>query len=606
MDERDEVLNQIELENSAPVAAENAIEEIVEEAVISEDTPKTEIMENTEEAVNEITFTNDEVISEEATIKEVITKEVSIEGDTDEKTLEESDTEEGFNKSDDTEEVSTEEQSEESTEEGGEESAEEEMLADVDKAFVVDNVDDSQLLADEVGVSNIFDTYGREVLEPVFENILRLSKNTIKLTYSRLKNTILGYKEVKQRYSGAYELFKKSNKILCRIEIVDDIINLYLALNPDRLNAESFIFDSAKGLYKQTPTKVTISKCDEKSGEAYLSAVGLIEKVMEENGIEKSKTYVPTAYAERYPFNPDAVLKGKEETPPSEDAYTDIEYDYIEGELTKNIIEELMGKEFGLENKRGKDKLNALRQQAGTIKGAVAIAEPIIYFYDSALNLDNQNEYINVQQVLQDKFLGKILPQQYFAIAESSARIEQLNYLAVKEAVINCNDNPKFYFCVKVSCRLLTKGAAFERLLKYSKTENNNLIMAFDCALLEVLGQDGMAAIEKLKENGVKIMLDNTESAGLKILTEYVIDYLRFDARYYKEENLRTTAHLDMLTGYCKVQGIKTTSINVETSKEAKHLAIHGVGIIQGFVIGEPKRTIAAAVKEIRKLAIVV
>lgn len=472
-----------------------------------------------------------------------------------------------------------------------------------EKTFVVDNIDDSQLLADEVGISGIYDTYGREILEPVFENQLRLSKNSIKLAYSRLKNTLLNYRDVKQRYSNGFELFKKSNKILCRMEIGEDCLNLYFALNFDELNSESFVFHSAKGQYKQTPTRVTILKGDEKSGEVYLTAISFVEKVMAENGIERNKTYVPTAYAERYPFNPNAVLKGREEIPPMPEQLEDMEYDYIEGELSKNIIEELMGESFKLDDKHGKDKLNALRQQASTIKGAVAITEPIIYFFDSALTRENVNAYLNIQQVLQDKFLGKMLPQQYFAVAESSGRIEQLNFLAVKEAVTCCDENPKYNFCVKISCRMLTKGSAFERLLKYSKTENNNLIMAFDCALLEVLGLEGMQAIEKLKENGIKIMLDNTESAGLKVLTEYVLDYLRFDARYYKEENLRTTAHLDMLTSYCKVQGILTASVNVDSNKEAKYLMMHGVDIIQGFVIEEPKRTIAGAVKEVRKLA---
>ena len=606
MDEHKDILNQIEKNNSASIAAETAI---------AEKADKEEFLEEVEESAIEV---KDEDIQEAETGEAETIEAQAVEVDNvyiSDKDEEDVDADTFLQGEDDKEANIEEEQSpeEEETDEISEEdkslldsSDEEGIFAPSNEAFVVDNVDDSQLLADEVGISNIFDTFGREILEPVFENMLRQSKNSIKLAYSRIKNTVLNYKDVKQRYSGAFELFKKSNKILCRMEIGVDCINLYLALNPDQLNADSFIFHSAKGQYKQTPTRVTVLKGDEKSGEVYLTAISLIEKVMEENGIVKLKTYVPIAYAERYPFNPEAVLRGKEDIAPMEDAYSDLEYDYLEGELTKNIIEELMGEGFSLDIKRGRDKLNALRQQANTIKGAVAITEPIIYFYDSALDLDNTNEYIHVQQVLQDKFLGKMLPQQYFAIAESSARIEQLNYLAVKEAVTNCNDNPKFNFCVKISCRMLTKGNALERLLKYSKTENNNLIMAFDCALLEVLGQEGMAAIEKLKENGVKIMLDNTESAGLKILTEYIIDYLRFDARYYKEDNLRTTAHLDMLTGYCKVQGIKTASIGVENSKEAKFLAIHGVNIIQGFVIEEPKRTIAGAVKEIRKLAIAI
>ena len=117
---------------------------------------------------------------------------------------------------------------------------------------------------------------------------------------------------------------------------------------------------------------------------------------------------------------------------------------------------------------------------------------------------------------------------------------------------------------------------------------------------------DGILAdrIKLLAANGVKIMLDNTECAGLKVLTELPVDFLRFDARYYKEDDERKTAHLDMILGYAKVQGINTTALYVDTVKEAKYLLLHGVRNMEGDVVGTPTRVPQTAIKEAKKLPV--
>jgi EAL domain-containing protein (putative c-di-GMP-specific phosphodiesterase class I) len=157
-------------------------------------------------------------------------------------------------------------------------------------------------------------------------------------------------------------------------------------------------------------------------------------------------------------------------------------------------------------------------------------------------------------------------------------------------------------FATKVSARLLGKKTTLDRLLKTVRTDNHNLILAFDSALLEAMGEVGLEGVTALKQNDIKIMIDGTENSGLKILTEYPITYLRFDARYYKENVKSTVSHLDMLTGYCKVQGIITTTEYVENTKVARFFQTHGVDLIQGPAVCEPKRTIYNAVKGIKKL----
>jgi EAL domain-containing protein (putative c-di-GMP-specific phosphodiesterase class I) len=473
---------------------------------------------------------------------------------------------------------------------------------DIPKFLVVENTDDSQELADEVGVSNIYDEYGREILEPCFENRLRMSKNGVKLAYSKLKNTILSYKGIKQKFVEASETFKLNGKLLFVMEIGEGSVLFYANVDSETLDKEEFNHTKST-THKETPTKLIVKKETGKETVSSLErALTLIEKVVTEANIAKYKVYVPVAYAERYPLNPTAVLRGKEGREPDEDAYKSDEYEPIEGEITMNIIAELMPSDHSIESKKGRARLDAMRQQATTIKGAVAMTEPIVYFYDTASNSDNTLAYINVQQVLNDKFMGKILPQQYFAVAESSERIVDLVLLTLKRVVEDCNQYPKILFVAKISARLLAKNTTFEKLLKAVATDNQNLILAFDSALLEALGDVGLNAMNKLKQNDIKIMIDGTENAGLKILTEYPISYLRFDARYYKETIKSTVSHLDMLTGYCKVQGIMTTAEYVDNTKTARFLQTHGVEQIQGPVVCEPKRMIYSAVKGTKKL----
>ncbi|MCM1306741.1 MAG: EAL domain-containing protein [Bacteroides sp.] len=439
------------------------------------------------------------------------------------------------------------------------------------------NVNDTEEEADEIGVSGVYDAYGREILRNVFENRLRLAPNSVKLAYGKLKNELLSYADVKRRYVGKQERFYIGSEWF-------------------------FIFGVGDGVLEITTADASAEVKREKDAKSIKTALDILKSEVEKRGLVKKDYYVPTAYAERYPFNPEAVLAGYEEIPPEEDAFNGREYEPIEGELTKDIIAELMGDDFDVEDKEGKEKLDALRQQATTIKGAVALTEPIVYFYNAARTNENNIAYVTLQQVLNDKFLGKMLPQQFFAVAEGSERIETLNLLSIKQAASDCDENPNTIFVTQASARLLIKDDVLKRLIKNAKTENGNLVLAFDCALLEALGDRGLAGIRHLAENDIKIMIDNTENAGLRVLTEYNIDYLRFDARYYKEEDEKKTAHLDMVLGYAKVQGIKTAAIYVNSVKEAKYLLSHGVENIEGDLVGSPVRIIHNAIKDAKRL----
>lgn len=470
----------------------------------------------------------------------------------------------------------------------GQEVAEEDLTVDeIEKAY-------------DVGVGKELDDYDREILDPVFENYLRMSPNSLKYRYSKLKNEIMSYSQMTHSFDGLFENFRINRNVILRFSVSNDKLFLYCALPLGSLDKKVYPHKKAVGAHgKITPTVIEIK--DEKG---VANAVEIIAVVMAKNNIMQKKHFVPLAYAERYPLNPNAVILGYEHIPPLEGQYDDeFEYDPITGEIVDGIIKAKVRRVEDPTKLTGKAKLEDMRQVAKTIKASVAMTEPIVYFYDAAVDVSNNVQYINIQQVLNDKFFGKIVPQSYFAVAEGSDRIETLNFLALEHAVQLANASKNLRFVLAISVRLLLREQVFERLLKNAKTENHNLVLAFDCSLLESIGDIGLNAITKLRnECSSMIMIDNAENAGMRVLTEYNYEYLRFDARYYAGESPRQQAHLQMLAQYCKTQNIRSTSINVLNMKEAQSLIRLGVEIIQGYAVSEPKRNLNQAVRNIKKI----
>ena len=470
----------------------------------------------------------------------------------------------------------------------------------------VHNFFDTQEGADEVGISGEYDDYGREILDDVFENRLRMSTNGIKLAYSKVKNTVLSYKNTKQRYDGIGERYTLEKEKVMLVEISGDSLYFYLKAEPSVVEEYCPYTLPTSKAYKEYDVCITIKRGKPTKKTAELSKlVELIDIVMANKGGVKRKVYVPVPYAERYPVNPEAVLRGNEGESPIDGIYDGEEYDPIDNELTRNIIIDLMGEEFDLEKKKGYQKLEALRQQAETIRGAVALTEPIIYFYGCGLNTDSTINYLNVQQVLNDKFLGKLLPPQYVAIAENSERIEELNLIALQNLLEVMAENEKYQFALPISCRTFVRKVSHGKLIKMLGEGVDRLILAIDGNMLLSLGKLGIAGVDELRKLGVKIMIDYGVDTGVHLLTDYAIDYLRIDARYYKESDIRRTALLDMLVGYAKVQGIPTVASGVEDTKQAKYFLTHGIDIIEGFATGEPKRTVLSATKEYKKLPLI-
>lgn len=241
----------------------------------------------------------------------------------------------------------------------------------------------------------------------------------------------------------------------------------------------------------------------------------------------------------------------------------------------------------------------ANRRKAKTIAGAVAQADPILYFYNGCIRKDGTVYAMNVYQVLQDRFMGKLLPQLFLSIAEGSSKIEELNLAQLQTVLAEVPKYPQYKFVLTLSTRFFSKPALLDKLLRQLPESLSGLILAFDCANLHALGVAGKAGVGALRERGAEVLLDSTEKISMTALTELDYDYIRFDSRFYELGNPRADAYLSMVIALCREQGIGTIATFCDTEDMCEYMFYMGVDAVQGNAISKPMRTVPNAVKSI-------
>lgn len=257
------------------------------------------------------------------------------------------------------------------------------------------------------------------------------------------------------------------------------------------------------------------------------------------------------------------------------------------------------------ERKRKRQEENdifANRYKAKTINAAVAQSDPIIYFYNVALSKDGTIRLFNVFQVLQDRFVGKMIPQLWTAVAEASDRVLELNEANLIEQLNICKEYPTYEFVISISTRFFTKPAVLEKFLGHITEPINNLVMAFDCVSLQNLGNAAKTGLVHIKEKGIKVLLDNTEKVSMTTLSELEFDYIRIDSRYYELGNSKAEGFLRLLVGFAKEQGIPTIATFCDNEDMAEFMFYMGVDAVQGNAVSRPMRTVPNAVKNVNLL----
>lgn len=270
-------------------------------------------------------------------------------------------------------------------------------------------------------------------------------------------------------------------------------------------------------------------------------------------------------------------------------------------ELTEDEIEAKKRKEAE-ERKRKRQEENDLfarRYKAKSINAAVAQTDPIIYFYNAILDNKGEIKLYNVYQVLQDRFVGKLIPQLWRAVAESSDRVIELDIANLTEQLKICDEYPDVGFIISISARFFTKQALLQKLIDTIDRPRSNLMMAFDCVSLQNLGTAAKTGLAELKSKEVGIVLDNCEKVSMTTLSELDFDYLRLDSRYYELGNFKSEGFLRMLTQFTRELGIPTIATFCDTVDMVDYMLYMGINLIQGNAISKPMRTVPNAFKEI-------
>lgn len=270
-------------------------------------------------------------------------------------------------------------------------------------------------------------------------------------------------------------------------------------------------------------------------------------------------------------------------------------------ELTEDDSEEKKRKETE-ERKRKRQEENDLfarRYKAKSINAAVAQTDPIIYFYNAILDSKGETKLYNVYQVLQDRFVGKLIPQLWMAVAESSDRVVELNIANLIEQMKICDEYPDIGFIIFISARFFTKPSLLQKLIDTIDRPRTNLIMAFDCVSLQNLGTAAKTGLAELKSRGVGIVLDNCEKVSMTTLSELDFDYLRLDSRYYELGNYKSEGFLRMLTQFAHELGIPTIATFCDTVDMVDYMLYMGIDLIQGNAVSKPMRTVPNAFKAI-------
>ncbi len=224
---------------------------------------------------------------------------------------------------------------------------------------------------------------------------------------------------------------------------------------------------------------------------------------------------------------------------------------------------------------------------------------PIEYYFIVGHSKINTIEYIEVQQVLNDKFSGRLTQPQYFPVAEQTKRIFTLNNMLFDKAQDESIMNEKIKFLVQVSAKWFESEKTLDEIMKQISSFGENVILCFDSVTLVRAGDVAKEALKKIsKDYRLKILFDNVEFQNLSLIIGYHPDYVRLDARFIDIKDEHYTDVLKFMREYLKVQKIKMAVRNVKDEAQKNYFLNLGADVVEGNGVYTPKKLIASILKD--------
>lgn len=222
--------------------------------------------------------------------------------------------------------------------------------------------------------------------------------------------------------------------------------------------------------------------------------------------------------------------------------------------------------------------------------------KPIDLLFRGAVDTKSKEkkvQFVDVVEILNDRYLGRMNASNYFAVAENTVRINELNLLAVEELAnyhLAMRKNflipERTVYCLPITTRFLDSDEDFALLLNALKTagyKKGRLILSFFGVSLDRLSEDAKKRYMRLRRGGYK-----TASAqfgedfnSLDVFTGVTFDYLRCEAGYF-DTTPKKKKLLSMLVRFCNANKMTLIIDGVNTPQQYTRFKKAGVKLVTG------------------------
>ncbi len=206
--------------------------------------------------------------------------------------------------------------------------------------------------------------------------------------------------------------------------------------------------------------------------------------------------------------------------------------------------------------------------------------------------------FVDAVEILNDRYLGRMYASNYFAVAENTVRINELNLIAVTELKnyhLAMRENflipEKTVYCLPVTTRFLDSDEDFNLLLTTLKAagyKKGSLILSFFAASLDRLSDEAKKRYARLRRGGYKTAACQfgEDYNSLDVFTGVAFDYLRCEAEYFDATPSKKKL-LAMLIRFCNANKISLVMDGVNSSAQYTRFKKAGVKIVTGDAISK-------------------
>lgn len=241
---------------------------------------------------------------------------------------------------------------------------------------------------------------------------------------------------------------------------------------------------------------------------------------------------------------------------------------------------------------------------------------PIDFYFRAVADAKTDKvAFVDAFQVLNDIYLGRMSVVNYFFIAESSVRINELNLISLielrefKTYMREAMFVPYVCYNIPLTTRFLQNEKDFSILqdtLRDSGYKRGDLVLTFNCASLVKDGDpsESKKRIERLRRMGYKIGISGfgAEFNSLDIFAQYTFNQLRVDAAYF-DSSIPKKKLLQMLVRFCKANKIDFIVEGIDTAPQLKRFKASGAKYVTGKSVCKLNKWVSRDMLRLPKLS---